>query len=709
MPRLPAPETIGRYRVEAEVGRGGMGVVYRAFDPALRRRVAVKLIAPHLAEEPTLLARFQREAASAAQLRHPNIATVYEYGEHEGTPFIAFEWVEGRTLKALLADEAPLPLERALRLLEPIGAALDHAHARGVIHRDVKPGNILVGADDHPVIIDFGLAWLGSATALTASGSFFGTPRYMSPEQIQGLQVDGRSDLYSLAVILFEALAGEPPFDADTTPALLHKQLHSPPPRLRTLRADLPARVEAAVERGLAKDPQKRLPTAASLMQAMRAPPAGVERRRPRRWPVVLVAGAVGLTAIVCALGALSGATPESTPEATESAATATTGETLPPEPTEPLPSEPPSFPPPDPSGWWPMTGGDSTQMGAVYAGLGPLDANPRWIQPLDPDEVPTGLAAGGGLVFQGASRAAGGGMLRARLWETGELFWEAPLAGGVTAAPVLHATQSIFYAIVAVDTWELTAFDAAGTPVWNLGPDALLGHGAGGPVISPDGILYLATDTGLLHAIDPATGGVLATADLTGIDGFYFPPAVGGRTLALVGAQRTLTVVDRATLVPQWTATLGSDPSVPPVLLEGTDQVWSGTYDGVVEAWSLSTGELLWQFGAPSGIAGLSSDGGLVYVACGVGEVVALDPATGAVVWETHAEAQLASRPMSDGTAVALATLAGQVRFLEAATGTEVADRRLDLADPIGVNPAPAGGWLFVSGASGMYAFGPP
>ena len=143
-----------------------------------------------------------------------HIATVYEFGEHEGQPYIVFEWIEGQTLKDLLVTEGRLPLERALRLFDQCAGALDYAHQRGVIYRDIKPANIIIGIGDHTTIVDFGLAWLAAVPAITVSGSIFGTPRYMSPEQIQGERVDGRADLYSLAVVLYEMLTGQPPFDA---------------------------------------------------------------------------------------------------------------------------------------------------------------------------------------------------------------------------------------------------------------------------------------------------------------------------------------------------------------------------------------------------------------------------------------------------------------------------------------------------------------
>ena len=220
---------MGRYRLEAEVGRGGMGVVYRAVDPALNRFVALKLLAPHLGGDAAALARFRREAAAVANLKHPHIAVVYEYGEHQGQPFIALEWVEGRTLRAVLDQERRLPLERALAIFDQLAAALDYAHAHGVIHRDIKPSNILLDANDGVTLVDFGLARLADAPAITVGAEFFGTPYYLAPEQIAGLPVDGRTDLYGLALVTYEMLAGRLPFTAATWPALVQAHLYAAP------------------------------------------------------------------------------------------------------------------------------------------------------------------------------------------------------------------------------------------------------------------------------------------------------------------------------------------------------------------------------------------------------------------------------------------------------------------------------------------------
>jgi len=313
---------VGRYRLEAEVGRGGMGVVYRAVDPALGRPVALKLLAPHLGGDATALARFRREAAAVANLKHPHIALVYEYGEHAGQPFIALEWVEGRTLRAVLDQEKRLPLERALAIFDQLADALDYAHARGVIHRDIKPSNIILDANDGLTLVDFGLARLANADvpAITVGAEFFGTPEYLAPEQFAGLPVDGRTDLYGLALVTYEMLAGQLPFTAHTWPALVQAHLYAAPIPITEVNPALPAAVEAALTKGLAKDPAQRFATAAALGAALRGPSSqplshgetrpitrgdarrgeGMASPIPRRWLAAL--GAFVVVAIAAAL-----------------------------------------------------------------------------------------------------------------------------------------------------------------------------------------------------------------------------------------------------------------------------------------------------------------------------------------------------------------------------------------------------------------------
>jgi len=269
------PEKLGKYKIVEEVGRGGFAAVYKAVDTTLSRTVALKVLAPHLLWDPTFVQRFQREAEVAANLDHPNIVTIYEVSQIEGVYLIAMRFLEGRTLSQILEAEGPLPVSRVQALIEQIASALDYAHARGFVHRDVKPSNVMVADDGRATLTDFGLVKAGEGTKLSTTGVVFGTPEYMSPEQAEGKVLDAQSDIYSLGVVLYEMLAGRAPFVADTTPAVMYKHVHEPPP-LEELPSDLPQGVVAVVEKALAKKRKARYQSAGEMARALTA---AIERK----------------------------------------------------------------------------------------------------------------------------------------------------------------------------------------------------------------------------------------------------------------------------------------------------------------------------------------------------------------------------------------------------------------------------------------------
>ncbi|XLE11897.1 serine/threonine-protein kinase [Streptomyces sp. Pv4-95] len=277
---------IAAYLLEDETGRGGMAVVYRAEDLRLGRTVAVKLPAPELARNDTFRRRFAHESRVAAAIDHPHIVPVFEAGEADGVLYIAMRYVEGRDLRALLDRDGRLPLETACRIALQVASALDAAHAHDLVHRDVKPGNILIaeGTDsDHPehvYLTDFGLTKKSlSLTGFTSVGQFVGTLDHVAPEQISGRPVDGRCDVYSLACVLFEMLTGAPPFRRDDDMALLWAHQYDPPPALTTLRPDLPPAVDTVLHAAPAKAPEDRYETCRGFVTALRT--AG--RSAPRR------------------------------------------------------------------------------------------------------------------------------------------------------------------------------------------------------------------------------------------------------------------------------------------------------------------------------------------------------------------------------------------------------------------------------------------
>ncbi|WP_369241696.1 serine/threonine-protein kinase [Streptomyces sp. R21] len=273
---------IASYRVEREIGRGGMAVVYRARDLRLDRTVALKLLAPELARNDTFRRRFTHESRVAAAIDHPHIVPVFEAGETDGVLYIAMRYVAGLDLRHLLDREGPLPVKVAGRIAIQVASALDAAHDHGLVHRDVKPGNILVaeGTDsDHPehvYLTDFGLTKKSlSLTGFTSVGQFVGTLDYVAPEQISGKPVDGRCDVYSLACVVYESMAGKPPFQREDDMALLWAHQYDEPPPLSEKRPGIAAPVDAVLAKALSKSPDDRYDSCLAFVAALRAAASG--------------------------------------------------------------------------------------------------------------------------------------------------------------------------------------------------------------------------------------------------------------------------------------------------------------------------------------------------------------------------------------------------------------------------------------------------
>jgi len=265
-------QTLGAYRLVERLGQGGMATVYKAYESALGRYVAIKVLPQFFARDPNFLKRFRREAKAVAQLSHPNIVPIHSYGEEGNIIYIAMQFVEGGTLKH--GRERIFGAEEALRLLLPITRALGYAHARGIIHRDIKPSNVLLSDGNWPVLADFGLAQMAEAsTKLTGTGVGMGTPAYMSPEQGQGAAVDARTDIYSMGIMLYEMVTGDVPFRADTPMAIVIKHLNAPMPIPHLVNQDIPKEVEEIILKATAKSPDNRYQSAdelaTSIEQAM--------------------------------------------------------------------------------------------------------------------------------------------------------------------------------------------------------------------------------------------------------------------------------------------------------------------------------------------------------------------------------------------------------------------------------------------------------
>jgi serine/threonine-protein kinase len=318
----------GRYELEELVGVGGMSNVYRARDRLLERRVALKILHDRYSGDEEYVERFRREARSAARLSHPGIVTVIDRGEQDGHQFIVFEHVEGETLKQLVSREGPLPVGLALELALQIGLALAFAHERGLIHRDVKPQNVLLNGDGRAKVTDFGIARVMDVDGMTTTGAVVGTSHYIAPEQAKGDRVDAQSDVYALGAVLYELLSGDVPFPGDNFVTVAMRHVNDPLPSLLTKRPELPLRLVSAVERALEKDPDRRFSSMSAFVSELervredlrqggeqdataiirgpivpeRPVPAPSTRRKRSAWPLVLILAGLALGAIAAGL-----------------------------------------------------------------------------------------------------------------------------------------------------------------------------------------------------------------------------------------------------------------------------------------------------------------------------------------------------------------------------------------------------------------------
>ncbi|MBI3742442.1 MAG: serine/threonine protein kinase, partial [Chloroflexi bacterium] len=264
-------ESIGPYKITQYIGQGGMATIYRAYQPALDRDVALKVIHPALKEDQAFLARLRREAAIVARLNHPNIVDVYDYAiaETDGTPYIVMRYIEGKTLKDVVQERKLSPQE-ILNIIRPVADALAYAHAHGVLHRDVKLSNIMLDHEGNVFLTDFGLARLTYKGESTLSHDMLiGSPQYISPEMAKGDPIDARTDVYSLGVVLFEMFAGRLPFQAETPYATVMAHINDPVPNARQFNKNIPPAVDFVLQRALAKKPEQRFGSVDELMRAL--------------------------------------------------------------------------------------------------------------------------------------------------------------------------------------------------------------------------------------------------------------------------------------------------------------------------------------------------------------------------------------------------------------------------------------------------------
>jgi serine/threonine-protein kinase len=671
MAEISIGSVLGAYRIEGVAGQGGMGRVYRATQMGLNRRVALKVIMPELAHEPDFRARFTREAELSASIDHPNVIPVYEAGEADGHLFIAMRWVDGTDLRSVIAREGALDASRAVAIVERIAAALDAAHRGGLIHRDVKPANVMLTSthgEEHVYLTDFGLTKRAeSVVALTRTGAFVGTPDYMPPEQIQGQRADARTDVYALGCLLFHALSGRPPYDRDTEIAKMYAHLHDPPPSVVEVAPLAPAGLDAVVSRALAKQPDERYPSAGDLARAARAALTGSLPSQPERSlatglaaPAAFEPTAPGLAPTAAAGAPGPTAAPATPPPPSEPGPTAMPGEppppATPPPATPPAATPPPATPPPEP-GPTAMPGASPPPAARPAAGApppapiaasGPVAAPAPAGQPGPGRVLP--IALGGLLVV---------GVVAAVLAVTGVFSGDdqqqpasAPSGDGAEEEPAEQTPPRTPPEVVdtipagdgpdgiAVDGNNVWVSNSRGNTLTRL--DAALGSALGDRVAvgtnpdeveAADGVVWVSnTDDGTVTRFDVGSGETTTVAVGAGPEGL----SLGGQLLWVAnGDSDTVSRVDRAA------ATLLDPPiavqNKPIGIFVGKQTVWvTNSFSGTVTRIDSSTAEVLGttDFIAKN-IRSVIEAFGFVWVTSAIdgGTVTRLDPETGEIV----------------------------------------------------------------------------
>ncbi len=362
MTELQIGSVIGGHRIEAVAGRGGMGVVYRAIHLALNRVVALKLIAPELAEDPEFRERFKRESEIAASLDHPNVISIYTAGEDLGQLYVTMRFVDGTDLREMIALQGRLQPDEASRIISQIASALDAAHARGLVHRDIKPANVLIAGPQgqrHAYLTDFGLTKQAqSQSGLTRTGMIVGTMDYIAPEQLQGTEVDARTDTYALGCVFYQALTGQVPFPRETEPAKMWAHMSEPAPSLSQAAPHLPSELDDVLKRAMAKAPGDRYLSAGDFGRAAVAAAQGHAMSRSERSVATGDAAPAGATAVAGAAPAAAAATALGADPSPVAPGATVLGE--PPAATSP-PAVPPTGPGAPPGGWAPPGGGHPT------------------------------------------------------------------------------------------------------------------------------------------------------------------------------------------------------------------------------------------------------------------------------------------------------------------------------------------------------------
>ena len=580
------------YRIDRLLGRGGMSSVYLAEQLRLQRKVALKLMAAELAHDERFRERFLRESQLAASLDHPNVVPVYDADETDGVLYIAMRYVEGADLRELLHRSSPLPPARAVAIVGQAAAGLDAAHRRGLVHRDVKPGNILIGEDDHVYVSDFGLTKQASSqSGLTATGQLVGTVDYVAPEQIQGQPVDDRADVYALTCVLYEALVGAKPFEKDTEVATIWAHIQDPPPAPSAARSELPKGLDDVVARGMAKRPDERYATCRELVDAARQelgvssgeislPPGAAARRFDWRLPAGVAAALLLATAVVLVLVVRGGGSGIS------------------------------SLPP--------------NTVGAIDPKTNKL------VAAIPVGHNPTSIAAGAGSIW--VANRGDGTVTRI----DGRSRKVVETLGGFSGTPrsIAFGNGAVWVTTREDRLFQIAPADNQITPVplrWRSGYHSTLPEGFG--VVAGYGAVWLSTtDLGEVLRVDPSSGRVVVIEDDHGIGEL----AVGDGAV-WVSEQNGVSRIDATTNVLTGTAQIGALASADPVsvgVAYGEGSVWAAKYTSG-DVWQVSpvSTTAIGRTLVGKNVPDLTVGEGAVWVARrSAGTVVRIDPQTRAV-----------------------------------------------------------------------------
>jgi outer membrane protein assembly factor BamB/predicted Ser/Thr protein kinase len=637
---------ISRYEPIAEIGRGGMGVVYRAYEAALDRTVALKVLAPDLANQPGFVAQLRREAISAARLRHPNIALLYEFGQADDTAFLAMEYVPGHSLRQIL-EAGPLPPERALAILDQIAQALDYAHRMGIVHRDVKPSNILVGPDQQAMLIDFGLAEMVEHTLLTSDSAALGTPHYMAPEQAAGHGADARADQYALAAVAYEMLTGVPPFHGRSATAVVHAHIYDLPPPPTERRPTLPGAVDAVLLRALAKPPRERYDSLAEFVTALRAalpPPAPASSTQPRTWRRILLglAGALSIVVLLLAL-LLRGAGGANT-----------------------------------------ISDGPSAERSGV-----PLPQQVAWAYSPTPHLIggPALVAANGMLVIGTLD-----GQVLGIQGRNGELRWR--IGGGASTFGAPSATKALVFVGSTDENVYALSLSSGGT-IW---PRKLTGAALHAPTIDGDRLI-VTTDRGYIYVLQAGNGQVIWSRPLAVSNQ---SPTAGANRI-FVAAGRALFALDAGDGTMLWEFTAADTISTRPVIFD--DLVIVGTERGMLYALKIVDGQEHLRYQASGALSAAPAVGDTaIYVADLSGGMTAISPASANVLWHQSYGAAITTSPLLADGKLFFGAADGLFYTLDARDGRQLA--RMQLGGSVASQPELGNGLIFVR-ADKIYALG--